>query len=230
MKSRASLQFAAYIEHVKEVVLYGTADLAYWRELLTPERLFPYNDHGRAGILISVPQVVWKGARFNELSVSVAVSARADGQTADGFYLPHAFNSLRSFAFMERLFFHTPYDYAEVQVSERIPARFAVKHGAEMVCEGKMSGDRLPARAELEHFEGPVYLPRNKYFIARISGMTGFYPFQTGDMLTLKASTHEKVFQQLLESNFTAGEWRIREDAVHGKSKTFRSEKSPIAS
>lgn len=215
-------KFAAYIEHVKEVALYGTADLAYWRTQLANEGLFPYNDRGRAGILISVPQVVWKGARFNELSVSVGVSERKDGQPADGFFLPHAFNSLRSFAWMERVFFQTPYYFAGVAVSERIPARFAVRHGAETVCEGKMNGDRSPARVEMEHFEGPVHLPGGKYFTARISGMTGFYPFQTGDTLMFKASTHEKVFQQLLESNFTAVEWRIREDAVHGKSKTFR--------
>lgn len=222
MTSNPSPKFAAYIEHVKEVALYGTADLAYWRTELAKEGLFPFDDHGHAGILISVPQVVWKGARFNEFSVSVGVSAREDGQTADGFFLPHAFNSLRSFAWMERVFFQTPYFYAGVEVSERMPARFAVKHGKETVCEGKMIGDRSPARTEVEHFEGPVHLPGGKYFTARISGITGFYPFEAGDMFSVKASAHEKVFQQLLESHFTAGEWRIRGDAVHGKSRTFR--------
>lgn len=220
MKSPTPLQFVAYIEHVKEVALYGTADLAFWRKELAKENLFPYNDHGRAGILISVPQVVWKGARFNELSVSVGVSEREDGSTPDGFFLPRAFNSLRVFAWMEQVFFQTPYYYAEVQVTEQIPARFAVKHGTETACEARMSGERAPARAEEEHFEGPVHLPGRKYFLARISGMTDFYPFTAQDIFSV-TSSREKVFQQLAESNFTAVEWRIRTDAVHGKGKTL---------
>ncbi|NUM43242.1 MAG: hypothetical protein HUU38_00935 [Anaerolineales bacterium] len=219
MKSTTPLQFVAYIEHVKEVALYGTADLAFWRKELAKENLFPYNDHGRVGILISVPQVVWKGARFNELSVSVGVSEREDGSTPDGLFLPHAFNSLRAFAWMERVFFQTPYFYADVQVTEKPPARFAVKHGAETAFEARMSGERAPARAEVEHFEGPVYLPGGKYFLARISGMTDFYPFAAQD--TLSIHSREKVFQQLAESNFSAVEWRIRGDAVHGKGKTL---------
>ncbi|HNB52064.1 MAG TPA: hypothetical protein PK530_08985, partial [Anaerolineales bacterium] len=80
--------------------------------------------------------------------------------------------------------------------------------------------ERAPARAEVEHFEGPVHLPGGKYFLARISGMTDFYPFIAQDTLLLKSS-QEKVFQQLAESNFTAVEWRIRNDAIHGKGKTL---------
>lgn len=221
MKSTSPLQFTAYIENVKEVALYGTAELAYWRKELAKEQLYPYNDHGRAGILLSAPHLLWKGARFNELSVSIAVSTREDGNSADGFFLVHAFNSNRFFAFAERLFFQTPYYYGRVQMSEHVPVHFAVKNGAETAVEGRMNGERPPARTETEHFEGPVHLPGGQYFIARISGMTDFYPFAPGDTFALH-SPREKVFQQLAESKFTGVEWRIRENAVHGKGKTMK--------
>ena len=223
MKTQTPLQFAAYIEHVKEVALYGTADLAFWRGILAQEHLFPQNTHGKAGILISVPQLLWKGARFNELSISLAVSHQKDGTTFDGYFLVRAFNSLRFFAFAERTFFKTPYYYAVVQVSENIPARFQVKHGAETVFEGRMDGANASPRQEEVHFEGPVYLPgQGGYFIARISGMTDFYPFSSTDTLSIQGTSPEKVFQQLLDSSFTPLEWQIRGDAVHGKSKTYR--------
>ena len=204
-----------------EVALYGTADLAFWREQLARESLFPLNVNGKAEVLISVPHLLWKGVRFNELSISIGVSAREDGGTPDGFFLPHAFNSNRLLAFMERMFFQTPYYYAEVQVSEQIPARFAVKHGAETAFKGRMIGKRDPVRREVEHFEGPVHLPGGKYFTARISGLTDFYPFSDEDVLSVNG-VRETVFGWLRASNFIPLEWRIRGDAVHGKSRTFR--------
>ncbi|GAB4578682.1 MAG: hypothetical protein Fur0022_14180 [Anaerolineales bacterium] len=220
MMTNKPIQFAAYIENVKEVALFGKADLAFWRERLNQERFFPYNDGGKAGILISVPHLLWKGARFNELSISLAISEQEDGGTPDGFFLPYAVNSNRFLAFMERVFFQTPYHYADIQVLEQMPVQFAVKHGTETVCEGKMSGKRDPARREVEHFEGPVHLPGGKYFLARISGMTDFYPFSETDVLAVNG-TRATAFEWLRESNFTPIEWRIRGNAVHGKSKTY---------
>jgi hypothetical protein len=222
------IQYVAYIESVKEVALFGVADLAFWREILKGENLFPYHANDKAEILISTPQLVFMGARFNELSISIAVSKREDGSTHDGYYMAHAFNSLRFFAFSERMFFKTPYYYADVQVTERIPASFQLKHESETVFEARMDANSTLTRSKEEHFEGPVYLPGgNRYFVARISGFTNFYPFSSSDTLELKPSQHEKIFLWLLESDFRGMEWRIRGNAIHGKSKTYMRTPQP---
>lgn len=219
---KAPIQFAAYIENVKEVALFGTADLGFWREVLKGEQFYPFDDGGKAGILISAPNLVWKGVQFSEFSVSIAISQQEDGSTSDGFFLVHAFNSNRLLGFMERSFFRTPYYHAGVEVSERAPVSVRVRHGEEVVFEGKMNGERQPARSGLEEFEGAVYLPGGKhYFVARITGETDFYPYSKADSLRLKATQHEKVLHQLMSSKFIPVEWRIRKNATHGKSKTY---------
>ncbi len=216
---KEAIQYAAYIEHVREVALFGTADMGFWREALGREGLFAYEVDGRAGILISAPRLLWKGARFCECAVSVAVSGREDGGSHDGYFLAHAFNSNRFFAFSERLFFRTPYYFAEVAVSEKVPASMRV--GAQTIFEARMNvGEHAPARVAEEYFQGRVYLPGGRdYFVARISGETAFYPFATEDTLVM---TGDGIFGQLRESQFAGVEWRIREDAIHGKSKTYR--------
>ncbi|GAB4581113.1 MAG: hypothetical protein Fur0022_38600 [Anaerolineales bacterium] len=39
--SSSPIQYAAYIEHVKEVTLYDFADLAFWREVLKGRIFIP---------------------------------------------------------------------------------------------------------------------------------------------------------------------------------------------
>ena len=42
------IQYAAQLEHVREVSLRGSADLAYWTERLRAENLVPVAERGRA--------------------------------------------------------------------------------------------------------------------------------------------------------------------------------------
>ena len=58
------VKYVTIVEHVKEVSLYGSADLAYWRRHLEPEGLAPFDDRGRAELILIAADMVWKGARF----------------------------------------------------------------------------------------------------------------------------------------------------------------------
>lgn len=69
-----SVRYIATIAHVREVNLVGSADLAFWQNQLCSENLFPYNDDGKAELLISATELVWMGVRFREWTLSITVS------------------------------------------------------------------------------------------------------------------------------------------------------------
>jgi len=83
---------------------------------------------------------------------------------------------------------------------------------------------------ETDGWEGPFTCPRSvakrdsqRHFFARISGATKVYPFlQATDSVTISRSHGGEALQSLIDSNFVATEWAIREDATHSKSKTYR--------
>src|SRR5262245_50276605 len=105
----APLRWAAEVAPVSEVTLLGSAELPFWRQQLRPAALSPTIKDGRAQLMISAVAAKFKGMPFRELSISVLVSRHAEGGTADGAFLIHAFNSSQLFACIERTFFHTPY-------------------------------------------------------------------------------------------------------------------------
>jgi hypothetical protein len=216
---------------VREVSLVGTADLAYWRERLAREELAPAEKDGHAQILIVAADSRFMGVRFRELSVSVLVSGTTGGSPHDGAYLIRAFNSSRFFAFCERTFFATPYEYGDVSVSVAPPAGVRVAQQGKLVFEAQMATGRAPSHRGPGGWNGPVYLPAGrrasgrgtKLFFARIGGETETYPFLPGsDSLTIGPSAGEEVFQSLVDSHFVPRGWSIRPNAMHAKSKTYR--------
>jgi hypothetical protein len=152
------------------------------------------------------------------------VSERPSADTSDALYVVQAFNSLRSFAWIERTFFATPYDLARIQVDAQAPVKARLEDRAGVMINAQMKTNTAPQETRDELWQGQIYLPphADKYFVAQLGGRTELYPFLP-DADTLQFFDREKypVFQWLRESNLVAKEWRIRREAVHARSKTF---------
>jgi hypothetical protein len=159
--------------------------------------------------------------------------------TAAGAYLVQAFNSCRFFAFCERAFFSTPYSHGDVRVVTDLPASIRLRQTGETIVAAEMAvvsaaGEREPARVGEDGWQGPVYLPARgraknaagKWFFAEISGQTRTYPFEPSvDSLAIVPGCDGGILQALVDSQFIATQWAIRDDARHAKSKTYpRSE------
>jgi len=226
------MKYIASLDQVLEVTLQGSADLAWWRTQLQPEGLFPTPDtRQRARIWISGASSRFRGIRFRELSITVHVSREEGATTADGLFLPQAFNSSRLFTFFERHWFHTPYVHAGVEVAAN-PYRMSAWAGSEILLETSLnaSGQRDAEPARMESWEGPIYLPASgtssgalrRHFFACLAGDTisqSFMPER--ETLTIHRVTQFPVLGWLLDSGFHAEAWAIRANARHARSKTF---------
>jgi hypothetical protein len=171
------------------------------------------------------------GARFTELSVSVAVQGQ-DPRQRGGMYLIQAFNSNRAFAWAERAFFQTPYYPARTKVSPTPPVSLALEVDDAPVLSATLDPSRTPASRGPGSFSGPVYLPAaltrprraEKLFYAELSGETGIYPFGPGDVTYLSPHVQTPVVGWLVESGFEGLAWHVRPDATHKKSQTYRAQ------
>lgn len=219
--SDGARDYITTITGVREVVLVGTAELAYWREQLRRERLAPFDNNGRAALQLAAIDSKFRGIPFRELSISVLVSEDG-GATAGGAYLIHAYNSSRLLALAERVFFQTPYHLAHLTVEERIPARIEVARGGRAQFAARMGSERPPARREDVLFDGPIYLPGGaNVFYARLSGAADVFPIETTDVVTTAADSAEPAFERLLASGFAGTEWLVRPVAAHARTKTY---------
>lgn len=229
------IKWAAEITHVREVSLFGTADLPFWQNQLAQEGLLPIERDGQAQLMIIAADAKFMGLRFCELSISVLAAHQKEGKRENAAYLVRAFNSSRFFAFCERVLFSTPYDYGQVGLSAALPSSVQLilkgKVAFRAVMQVEASGmNREPSRSGDDGWAGSIYLPRRtnheghqgKLFFARIQGKTKTYPFVPGrDALTISTSTDCEVLRALVHSHFIAKEWAIREDATHAKSRTY---------
>lgn len=224
-----AIQYQTTIHDVREVILAGSADLAFWRQRLQGEGLTPFGLAGEAQITISATSSKFRGLRFEEMTIAIAVCEQEGKQTPDGFFLAHAFNSRRLFALAERLFFRTPYLPGAISVQEKLPALARLTLGGDTVFEAAMSGDREPLQGGDERWEGAIYLPRRlsgrqtegERFFACLGGPTQVYPFQVAsDRCVISDHTHIDL-SWLTESGFTANAWRLRSHATHARSRTY---------
>lgn len=191
----ASIKWAANVAQVREVTLLGVADLAFWEQRLSNQKLRPMERNGRAQLMIIAAEAKFMGVRFRELSFSVQVVAPNDSRSPHGVFLMRAFNTNRLFAFCERMLFSTPYETADVSVNVSSPVKIQLRqHGmlnfrAQMGVAGDGS-ERTPTRTGKDGWEGPVYLPdggRNScpagnLFFARLHGYTKSFEFDTAKM------------------------------------------------
>lgn len=216
--------FISAITGIREVALAATADLAYWRGKLRSEALVPYDDDGRASLLLTAIAAKFRGIPFRELSISVLVSDDG-GATPAGAYLAHAYNSSRLLAFAERVFFQTPYHLAQLTMDERIPARIDLSGDGHVLFSARMGDKATPGREEDALFDGPIYLPGGRQvFYARLSGRGQRYAFDAADQMTIQRSPDDPIFGQLLDSDIKGKEWLVRAGAIHARSKTYRRE------
>jgi hypothetical protein len=220
---------------VREISLLGTADLGYWQDALKDESVTLAERDGHAQFLIIAAAAKYMGLRFREVSFSLLIEAY-QGTKFPGAYLWQAFNSQCFFAFCERTLFRTPYAHADVRVN-CWPAQIQVNQANQPVFRVENRADnalqsREPLRVGEDGWSGPV-LPRgtrrkkdSRLFFAKVSGNTRVYPFLPSDNLVLKPSQDSDLTQRLIDSHFACKEWIVREDAAHGKSKTYTREKA----
>src|SRR5688572_1589064 len=103
-----SIKWAATLAHVREVSLFGTADLQFWTDWVQAQDLRPAECDGHAQLMIVAADAKYMGLRFQELSFSVVVQRQDPDPPRDAVYLVGAFNSWRFIAFCERVLFSTP--------------------------------------------------------------------------------------------------------------------------
>jgi len=228
------IRYIAELAHVREVSLLGTADLGFWKSRLSAEELAPVDRDGKAQILIVAATMRYMAVRFTEVSFSVLLSGVKDAPEEGGAFLVQAFNSFRPFAFVERALFATPYQHAECRLSVVAPISVEIVQRGEPLFRAVMSqttsATARPAHNDDNGWEGPIFLPRNRrrgrkgrMFFASVRGRGSTYAFtRAGDTLSLTSSPVPKVFQLLRDSEFAPTQWIVREDARHGKSKTYQ--------
>lgn len=218
--SPENAKFAAIVNDVRELRLIGTAKLDFWNQYLADKPYQTFDKNGFAEITISATELVWKGFRFNELTIFLSIAEKDNPKKEAGVFLLHAFNSNRFFAFCERTFFSTPYYFGKINLSENLPCVMRLEN----LFEAKMCNAQRQIDEVEDNWEGSVFLPKNrgeKYFIAKLSGETKVCPFAGSDKIELKSDANHSIFDSLIKSDFTGKEWRMRSNAFHAKSKTY---------
>ena len=219
-----SIEYAADLDNVKEVTLHGTADLSFWETVLHKENLHPYQEAGRAVLLLSAIDAKWRGFKVREFGIAVGICLNEDEMGLDGYYLPYAFNSSRLLAFSARVFFRTPYFHGNIRLENKLPASIKLGDRTEVLLQARMSIPGTPPIVEYLEWKGPIFLPNNrgKYFVV-LAGEADLYPFSPEtDQFEIKPSARHRIFQQLIESNFAGSVWSLRSSSRHAKSKTYK--------
>jgi hypothetical protein len=65
----STFKYIAVLPHVREIALFGTADLAFWKDRLAEDDWFPLDFGGQARVLISAIESRFLGVRFGEISI-----------------------------------------------------------------------------------------------------------------------------------------------------------------
>ena len=224
------LKYAAKVDHVRETTLRGLADLAPWQAQLAARGLTAVNRDGRAELMLSATDAKFAGIRFRECSICALVRENESG--AEGWFMAHAFNSSRLFAWCERAFFATPYYTGAVESNATPPAKIeaSADRGQFRAAMDASMRDREPSRRGHESWRGPIFLPSppskpttiRKLFYTALSGDTQAFPFMPDrDELAVTPTARWPIFAALAESLFTGVEWLLRADASHAKSHTY---------
>src|SRR5689334_11422240 len=93
------LKYVADCHHVREVSLWGTADLDYWTRHLAGQGLIPAESDGKARILTIAGNMRYMGVAFTEVSFSILLNHPGQSAGHQVTLLAQAFNSSRVFAF-----------------------------------------------------------------------------------------------------------------------------------
>lgn len=231
-----SIKWVAELANVREIALHGSADLDYWAERLQPESLQPIAREGAAQIMILLGQGKFKGFEFRELSFALLVSPVGTSDKSRTAYMIRAFNTNRFFAFCERVFFCTPYEFGIVDASFTLPLSFTLSKKGVPILGARMEDAAIePLRdsrcSTTAEWLGPVFLPRRsqdravapRLFYSSIRGDVQVYPFdESRHVFEVAPPNPRHTTQALVDSRFRPLEWSHRTAARHAKSKTYR--------
>jgi hypothetical protein len=225
-----AIKYVAEIDRVHEVSLRGEALVEPWAAELAAIGLQSVCADDRVAMMLSATSARFRGMPFREFSISVL--AREEETGAEGWYLAHAFNSSRFFAWVERTMFATPYYFGAIEVSASAPAHVHVSagDGSIRVSMASTTTEREPMRRGPESWEGPLFLPtraksnaaQRKWFYARLSGDAEVYAFAPGkDEVGISPASQWPALAKLAAADFQGTEWLLRTNAVHAKSRTY---------
>ena len=219
------VKYIATIHDVRELCLVGHADLHFWSDRLASEGSSPADINGHAELWLSAVELKWMGTRFRELTVAVRLDP--DHDAVPRVFLVAAYSTSRMFAWCERAFFQTPYQYAPINLHASQPRSFELRSADHTTLSAESRANAATASAD-EIWTGRILLPtagthgQRKLFHAQLSGQTEIAPFNSAtSQLMLRPSHDQPVVQLLAKSNFTPNEWRARQSATHARSKTF---------
>ncbi len=212
------IQYVTVIQPVLEVTLWGNANVEAWQSMLKDEGLVPYVEAGKAEFLLSAVSSKYMGMPFREFSISVRL------ENGD-YFLIHAFNNLRFFAFAERRFFQTPYYPAKLTVT---PTEVGVQRRGKLVFHAGLAPNLKPLRSGMEDAQLKIRLPKKlrknpavpHFFYARLRGETSSFPATMADF-SIAPGEDDSVFRLLRDAQFKVQEWCFRAAGIHSKSKTF---------
>ena len=227
-------KYVAQLKGVRELALFGAAELSWWRDHLAGEGLEPVEVDGRAQLVVTGLDSKWMGIPFRDLSVVVA--ARRSGSEETGLLLARSFNASRFFAFVERRWFHLPYSFRDVRVELKDPA--SMRLGQETVPDlfaerGPREPSGEPEAAQDMGYTGPLFLPtrdrtRRRWLMVRIHGLTSTCDFDAArDRFEVDPECSDPVLAGLRASRFRGIQWQLRENATHARTKTFKARSDP---
>lgn len=231
-----SVPLAAEISDALEVSLQGTADASVWTSVLAAESLVPQLESGRVRLQLSALSARFKGIRFCELNLVVFVQAQQP-EFATGAYLPCAFNSLASFAWVERRLFHCPYHTGEILVQAGSESGFGLKLNRTLILSAQMAPAPLGPLDNAD-WQGEIYLPTaagapQRSFFAHLSGPAQGRSWgpadrwqinterSVGALKALQARPFAPALRLLAQSEFAPDRWIVRHSARHQKSRTL---------
>ncbi|MDX2078268.1 MAG: hypothetical protein SFZ02_17680 [bacterium] len=216
-----TITYTTIIEPVLEVSLIGEANFVSWQPKLEAEGLDILHHADKIPVILSAVEATYMGMMFREFSISLAIN--------DSYYfLAHAYNSKRFFAFVERRLFRTPYYHATITTT---PHKVAIHQNQKMVFEAILPEDAPITSQKDENFEWQISLPKSlrkkhdvpHYFYARLEGHSHHYDAKSAQM-TISPSPTDEIFALLEQSEFTIKNWLVRPHGRHSKSKTYLKE------
>lgn len=225
------MKYGVVVRDVKEVILRGVADRAFWEAHLEVQGLHPaIGADGGAQVHVQTTDTRFRGVLFREGIVSVFTTEEPGGASPDGAYLVGAYSTVRLFAWVERFFFGSPHLHGAIPDGlGGAASTLSIGTPRERAIEGRMGGDGVPGERISECWEGPIFLPRHpgrprepgRLYYARLEGTHDVYPFREGaDEVILHPGS--RAVELLRASDFLPRQWRVGAAGTHARSKSYK--------
>lgn len=226
-----AVKYIAQLKGVRELALFGAADLTWWRDHLASEELEPVEVDGEAQVVVTGLDTKWMGIPFRDVSVVVA-ARRQTGSPETGVFFACAFNASRFIAGVERWWFHLPYRFRadlHVELGESAAIRLGGQPAPDLFAE---MGFREASEEPLQEmgYSGPLFLPqgrdrtRRRWFMVQIQGLTSTFDFDAArDRFEIGSECSDPILAGLRASKFHGVQWHVRRNATHARSKTLQA-------